>query len=89
MYINNGYMIFFIKYHIAFLISYFNRNKENNFILMYHKISFLKINKDIFTVSHEDFVKQILFLKDRYNLVNLNDIDKKKIVFQSLLMMVM
>ena len=81
MYINNGYMIFFIKYYIAFLISYFNRNKENNFILMYHKISFLKNNKDIFAVSYEDFVKQILFLKDRYNLVNLHDIDKKKNCF--------
>ena len=74
-------MIFFIKYHIAFLISYFNRNKENNFILMYHKISLLKINKDIFAVSYEEFIKQILFLRYRYNVVNLNDINKKKKLF--------
>ena len=43
---------------------------------MYHKISKVSINEDIFSVSYKKFTKQILFLKDHFNLVNLKDVDK-------------
>ena len=45
---------------------------------MYHKILISKIYNDIFTISFKSFTNQILFLKDRFNLVNLNYIDKKE-----------
>ena len=71
-------MNFVIKYYTAFLLSFLSKSKSNNFILMYHKISVSDSNNDIFSVSFEKFIKQILFLKDHFNLVNLNDIDIKK-----------
>tara|TARA_B100001093_G_C26809225_1_gene1006857 strand:+ start:1290 stop:2018 length:729 start_codon:yes stop_codon:yes gene_type:complete len=70
-------MIFIIKYYIAFLLSFFSKNKSNNFILMYHKIPPLNNNIDIFSVSLKSFTKQILFLKGHFNLVDLNEIDLK------------
>tara|TARA_B100000886_G_scaffold292625_1_gene218520 strand:+ start:1123 stop:1851 length:729 start_codon:yes stop_codon:yes gene_type:complete len=71
-------MIFLIKYYTAFCLSFFRKKKSNNFILMYHKILISKIYNDIFAISFKSFTNQILFLKNRFNIVNLNYIDKKE-----------
>lgn len=69
-------MIFKLKYYFGYLISFFFSNKNNNFILMYHDISLIEC-VDKFTVSLSNMCSQLLFLKDRYNLVEISLINKK------------
>lgn len=46
-------------------------------VLLYHKVGKLKNDQDKLAVSPDNFLKQILYLKKKYKIIDLNELGKK------------
>jgi len=71
-----------------FNLNYFLKKKDYAIVLVYHRIADLKKDTQLLAVTPQKFEEQIIYLKDRFNIISLQelirDLENKKIKKKSL-----